>query len=389
MRTFFELIIRELNLFRKNTVILAIFIAAPIAYALLTGSIYKDAKIYDLPIVVADLDETPFGDKIIDALDDNQYLKVAAVKHEKCDFKHEILKNNYLAVITIPKGFQADIEQKRHPEINAEINGGNMLTANYASTGIMNVLATANAGFEIGALQKEGMPSAIAVEQFESFQINIARFYNPASNYLMFLWPGILGTIMQQVFLLAMALSFAQEFETGKFAELLSHTKSALFMLAVKSIPYLIIGLLLWFPLMRIFMPIFHVPIIEAGGAYWLVSGLFVLSLTFMGTAVSIAFPSQLKATEILMIIATPSFIISGQTWPLIQMPVWVQNIAACIPLTHYLEAFRRLLLFKAGIADILPQITALSIIAGITFIIAFILLKIKIKKSLKPIIVS
>jgi ABC-2 type transport system permease protein len=40
------------------------------------------------------------------------------------------------------------------------------------------------------------------------------------------------------------------------------------------------------------------------------------------------------------MVIATPSFILSGFTWPLSQMPVWVQAISMWF-LTHFLKAFR------------------------------------------------
>jgi ABC-2 type transport system permease protein len=363
---------------------LAIFLAAPLAYALLTGFVYRDAKATDLPVLVVDLDETPFSDKIIDALDDNQFLKVAEIKRQKGDFKSELLKKNYHAVITIPENFHADIEQKRHPEIVAEVNAGNMLTGNYVSTGIMNVLGSLNAGFEIGSLQKKGIPTEIAVEQYESFQISLSRFYNPSSNYLMFLWPGMLGTIMQQVFLLTLALSFAMEFERKTFSDLLNVSKSPIYLILVKSLPYWIIGLILWFPMLKIMMPAFEVPLIHGRLAFWTISMLFVLALTFLGIMVSIAIPSQLKSTEILMIIATPSFIISGQTWPLSQMPAWVQHLAACIPLTHYLEAFRRILLYQAGFSDILNQIIALSVIAAASLTVSYTLLKIKIKRTLR-----
>jgi ABC-2 type transport system permease protein len=61
------------------------------------------------------------------------------------------------------------------------------------------------------------------------------------------------------------------------------------------------------------------------------VAGVFVISVSFIGVLVSILVPNQLKATEILMVIATPSFILSGFTWPLSQMPVWVQAISNVI----------------------------------------------------------
>jgi ABC-2 type transport system permease protein len=194
-----------------------------------------------------------------------------------------------------------------------------------------------NAGIEIETLKKKGMPTAIANEQFESFKINLTRFFNPASNYLLFLWPGMLGTIMQQVFLLVLALSFAKEFEDKTFSHLLKYTKNSWFLVLVKSIPYLILGIALWVPLICIFFSLFHVDMVSSIGVFFLISLIFIMSLTFMGIATSILFRTQLKATEVLMIIAVPSFIISGQTWPLMQMPKLVQWISNMLPLTHFL----------------------------------------------------
>jgi ABC-2 type transport system permease protein len=166
----------------------------------------------------------------------------------------------------------------------------------------------------------------------------------------------MLGTIMQQVFLLVLALSFAKEFEEKTFSHLLKYTKNTWFLVLVKSIPYWAIGLALWLPLIWGFFGLFHVEMVSSLGTFFLISFLFIMSLTFMGIATSILFRTQLKATEVLMIIAVPSFIISGQTWPLMSMPKVVQGLSNMLPLTHFLEAFRRLLLEKGTMADILPE---------------------------------
>ncbi|MEZ5148082.1 MAG: hypothetical protein R2759_13720 [Bacteroidales bacterium] len=73
----------------------------------------------------------------------------------------------------------------------------------------------------------------------------------------------------------------------------------------------------------------FRIPFYENLELTAFVVGIFVLSVCFIGILVSILIPSQLKATEeVLMVIATPSFILSGFTWPLSQMPDWVVAVA-------------------------------------------------------------
>src|SRR5690554_7861038 len=85
-------------------------------------------------------------------------------------------------------------------------------------------------------------------------------------------------------------------------------------MIAVKVIPYLIMSFGIWI-LYYLFTLWFRIPFYENIGTLTLIAGVFVLAVSFIGILVSIMIPNQLKATEVLMVIATPSFILSGFTW--------------------------------------------------------------------------
>lgn len=86
--------------------------------------------------------------------------------------------------------------------------------------------------------------------------------------------------------------------------------------MVVKVIPYLIISMGIWL-MCWLFTLWFNIPFYENVWPLTLIAGVFVLSVSFIGILVSIVIPNQLKATEVLMVIATPSFILSGFTWPL------------------------------------------------------------------------
>jgi ABC-2 type transport system permease protein len=96
--------------------------------------------------------------------------------------------------------------------------------------------------------------------------------------------------------------------------------------MSVKIIPYLIMSFGLWI-MYWLFTLWFRIPFYDNLLPH-VCGRVFVISVSFIGVLVSILVPNQLKATEILMVIATPSFILSGFTWPLSQMPVWVQAIS-------------------------------------------------------------
>ncbi|MGB0837183.1 MAG: ABC transporter permease [Flavobacteriaceae bacterium] len=380
MKKFLFLLKREFRLFFDNKVLMAIFLGAPLLYGILLGGVYQKGKVTDLPILVIDLDHSPLSENLIQMMEDNEVV-VPMIKNDEFDLNKEIIRKEYAAIIRIPENFEADVLQKRNPEVVVDVNTANILTANYAAKALQVIFGTLNAGVEITALNKQGVPIENAKSLYNPIKITYQKFYNSSGNYMNFLYPGVLGVIIQQVFMLALALSFSQEFESKTFETVLTKkVKNPFYLIFLKTLPFLIMGIGILF-LLRLMFPLFHVPF--HGDSWAMISILFwlILSVSALGIMVSIAIPSQLKATEILMVIATPSFILSGFTWPMSQMPVLIQSIANAIPLTHFLKALRKILLFNATTSDIVPELAILIGMTLLFWIVSVILLKFKIKK--------
>lgn len=381
METFQILLRREFKRIFSNNVLLAIFFGAPILYGILFGYVYQQAKVVDLPVVIVDQDRSPLSDKIIDAFEDNEGLLVKDRRYDPGNILQEMPVAQYAAVITIPAGFEADVLQKRYPEMRVDLNMANILNANTASKNIQQVLMTINAGMEIEGLKKQGMSPAEANASYESFNLNFHKLYNSTGNYLSFMLPGLLGAIMQQVIFLAMALVFSRDFEDGYFRQLVKKKKSSFYLIALKATPFILFLPFMWFFVGRLFIyfnveaEVFNLPMLVL---------ITLLSLASMGVGMlfSVAIPNQLKATELLMVISTPAFVISGFTWPSLAIPGFINAIAQSIPVTHFLTAFRKVAYFGGDMADVLPEIKILLLIIVITFLAMALLLKIKIKRT-------
>lgn len=384
MKTFYKIIIREFRQFIKNPVAVLVFFGAPLVFGLVIGFVYLKADVSKLPVNVVDLDHSTLSAKIIDAMNDNEYIHIASVYSFENDVRKDFKNGNVEAVVTIPERFQADVAQKRYPEIQVDLNTANILTGNYLSKAITASLQTINVGAQIESMLKKGMPSSIAATQYESFKINFDRYYNPLANYLQFLWPGIICTILQQVLLLVLALVFSREFERGTIYKLLSYSRSPMILIMAKIVPYIILGSLLWYSILYGMFPFFKIPIHANFFDLFIFTELFMVCVVLFGIMVSVIFPSQLMSTEVLMIIASPSFILSGFTWPLSQMPVAVRTIANMIPLTHYVIGFRKLAYMQATLGDLKPEIIGLLIISFVAMILTYIILKLKIIAVLK-----
>lgn len=383
MKSFLNLLGREFRLFWSNNVLRLLFIGAPILYGVMLGYVYKKGKVTDLPIIVVDEDMSSLSHKAIEMFQDNEILDVVRIKPNSQNLQKEVIDYEAACVVKFPKNFEKDVLTRQNPEILTIVNTGNVLTANYASGAIQLSLGTLKAGTQMETLRKQGTPEALLSSSYEPFKTSFVKKFNRGTNYMYFLWPGVLATVLQQVLLLALALSFASEYENGTFAELTEKT-SLFSMLAVKIIPYLIMSFGIWLLYWALTFW-FRIPINENLGALTLIAGVFVLSVTFIGILVSIVIPNQLKATEVLMVVATPSFILSGFTWPLSQMPVWIQHIASGIPLTHFLKAFRILLVEGGSVSQTFPAVMGMiwiGVVCGIGSVIALYFKRRQVKKS-------
>lgn len=383
MKRFIKLVKVEFKRIFSNSVLLAILFGAPFLYGLLFGNVYKQAKVVDLPIIVVDEDNSPMSNKIIEALEDNEVLLVADVRSNGENINFEMPQQQYNAIITIPKDFEANIFQKKHPEIHVDLNMTNLVNANTTSKNLQSVLLTMNAGIEIEGLKKAGMSPEQAVDNYESFKINFNKLYNSTGNYVTFMFPGLLGGIMQQVILLAMALVFARDFEDGYFTKLALINKHSINHIFLKSVPFFIMLPFIWLSV-SMFIPMFKIDIEIFNTPLVILTVLLTLATMLIGMLVSVVIPNQLRATEILMVVSTPAFVLSGFTWPSLAIPSSINLLAQFIPLTQYLNGFRKIAFYEGNLVSIIPEIKMLLIIILVALIAIVISLQIKIFRARK-----
>lgn len=378
MKEFFRLLKREFKLFIGNSTLRSVFFLAPLFYATLLGFVYKSGKVEHTPVIVIDRDNTPLSNQLTEMLQDNKSIRVLRYLQEPASIKDEVIKHEAAAVVMIPPKFEGAMLQKKYPEVNVYINTGNVLTANFATKALQLTIGTFSAGASIKALQKAGMPATRAATQFEPFKTNYITLFNTTSNYLIFMWPAMLAVILQQVILLAMAVSFAAEFQRGSFVkEYFGMKRWAFPTMLIKVIPIWVFSILIVG--MYYFMhTIFKVPMPQGIFNFIALTAFFVGSVSFLGVLISILIPDALKATQILMVIASPAFIISGFTWPLNAMPAFVQFIANIIPLTPFLQAFKILLIQKGSVALTYPYMEHLILLLVAYAVLGWIALKIK-----------
>lgn len=384
MKNFLALIKREFGLFFADSTLRSVFLLAPIIYALLFGFVYQKGKVEHLPVLVVDLDNTPLSNQLIDMLGENEKLRVVRVKYNNTGTSEAMRQINAVIAVVIPDRFEASILQKRYPEVNVYVNTTNLLTANMASQGAQATLGTFSAGINIQGLKKKGMGTEQAATQYEPFKANYIRLYNETGNYFTYMWPGVLAVVLQQVLLLGLAVSFAREYENRTLeTEFLGRSGSAFSAILIKVIPFWILSIFI-LGIYYVFHHLFRAPIPSPLVNYALTTGLFIAATSFLGVFISALLPSALKATQVLMLLATPAFIIGGYSWPLEAMPVGVQWLSAILQLTPFLNAHKMMLFQQGSLSDVLPSIQHLCILILVYGLLALATVSIKMYRMKK-----
>jgi len=384
MKNFVILLKREFAIFYSNKIFLMAFLLLPLVLSLVNGFVYRKGRVTDQPVIVVDKDNSPSSNKLIQSFQDNVILHVISVSHETVDLHQALLDNRAIAVIIIPYRFEADLFQQRKPEVNCYLNMTNTITSGAVSGAVNLCVSSMNADLLTNSIQKKGL-SRDTAWKLMAFKTNTFFYNNASGNYLYFLWPGLIFATLHQLLLLALAVSFSGEKEAGTFSMsgLFGYSQSPLILILVKIIPYVLISVFtlgVYF-LLSIF---FRVPFPEHPFLLFSSQILMILGACFLSVLYSLIYPIPLKASQLLMSIATPAFTLSGFTWPVEQTPIFLSSFGKIVPLTPYLKLSRMTLLQKAGWQECGHLMLHQIILIIVYFILAFFLLKSKISKVRK-----
>jgi ABC-2 type transport system permease protein len=313
---------------------------------------------------------------LIRMVDASPKLKVAHYVTSVDEIRDLMYRGDADVALVIPKDFSTRLKRGHDVFVTGYVNAASMVSGNTASSGLVAVVQSFSAGVEMKSLMKGGVNSSAAMERFMPVKLDVRPMFNPSFNYANFMFPGLLVTIIQQVILLALALSFAGERESNTMPELLKITRNPLALMVGKSLPYIVVNFVVFEFYLRVLFPLNDVPIEGSWALTLPFSVLFIITIVFWGMWFSAICTSRLMATQVLMFVALPSFLLSGFTWPVKAMPDPVQWLAQLLPITHFVSAFRNLYLGGATWRYVAPNFAILSGFLVLNLVVSFFALR-------------
>lgn len=338
------LIIKEFTQFKRDHSTFAMVISLPIIQLLLFGlAINTNPK--QLPTALINFDSGPFARTLIHELENTQYFRFDHYPTSEADAKKLMARHQVLFILSIPPDFSRKLVRGEKPSALLEVDGTDPVSVAYAvsaSTGLMKTV------FQYDLIG----PLASLTVKPDPAQLITHTKYNPSAITQYNIVPGLLGTVLTMTFVMVASMALTRERERGTMETLLSSPLLPLEVIIGKSVPFIVVGYLQVIIVILIATLFFQIPLVGNPILLVILVLPFVLANLAVGMTISTLAKTQLEASQISLFFFLPSMLLSGFAFPFKGMPLWAQWIGNMLPLTHFINIVRGIMLKGIGFAD-------------------------------------
>lgn len=197
--------------------------------------------------------------------------------------------------------------------------------------------------------------------------IEVRNWFNPN---LLFIWYTVISLVTilaTSIALVLTALSIAREREMGTFDQLIVSPLSSVEILMGKTVPPLIISLILASTMGVFGMLFFHVPFRGSLYLYYLSMIVYLLSMLGIGLFISSICKTQQQAILGAFTFQMPAILLSGYISPIEDMPAFFQTLTWANPVRFFLAIMKGICLKNMPAQYVFENLIPLLIIGTIT----------------------
>jgi len=371
LRIFAAVFLRELTRLWRDKDLRLILIAGPLLGLLVFYGTYSSQVIRNIPTAIVDLDRSQESRKIVEYIEKTQELEITAVPESPATMEELIKRGEVVTGIVIPENFAKNVGLGRQARILLVVDGSNIIYANNASSALLGVTRHLGAQIGIKKLLSEGVNYSEAQKAYSAVSFRDEPWFNPTLNYAFFLVVALSLNIWQQCCTIAVSSAISGERDSASWVQLKATGVSLLGYFSLKSIARILIFSLTMVPLYLLGFGLLNQVPACGFAALFLFTVFFAVAVDAVGSLVSAVARNTLDATRFGLVIALPSFVICGYTWPLEAMPGWLQHLAWVLPQTWFFQGFNLLVFKDPGWSVMNSYFYALVLIAIVCYSIS------------------
>ena len=345
-----------------------ILLIGPLLGLILFYATYSVPVIKAIPTAVVDLDRTMASRELSDQFRNTEYLKVVAFPENFVEAEKLLQAGSVTVGIVIPEDFARNTSLGRQSNIAIMIDGSNIAYATNTTNAVLLVTRAISAKIGVKALVARGIQPTEAQEAYQSITFREEGWFNPALNYAYFLVLALTLNFWQQCCMLAACMNVIGETGMNSWLQLKAMGVSKLQLFAGKSAAHITAFMGMVLPIYALSFHIFKLPLQCSFWLLFLFTLVFAVSLHSIGTLMSSFSNSAVNASRFGMIIALPSFVLCGYTWPLEAMPHYLQQLVKALPQTWFFQGLNYLTFKNPGWGFISHYFLALIVIALVCY---------------------
>lgn len=341
-----EMVRKEFIQIRRDPRLFRIIFVAPIIQLVIFGYAVS-TDIRNTATFVVDQDGTERSRQLVEAFSASGYFRVAGRSERPADLVRALDHGQAVLGIEIPPNFSRAVERSD-------------ATVQLLFDGTNSNLATMAVGYAERIVQEYGaslspnpLSPPVSLEERAWFNPDLkSRDYNV---------PAVVGLVVMLICLLLTSLAVVREREIGTLEQLRVSPLTPGELIAGKTIPFAVLGLVDLTLVTAVARLWFHVPFTGSVPLFLLASLFYLLSALGLGLFVSSISSTQREAFMTTFLIFMPIILLSGFMFPVRSMPTIFRWIAELNPMTHFLVVVRGVFLKGAGLDILWPRVLALA----------------------------
>ena len=332
--------------------ILRVVFAAPVIQLLVFGYAVS-TDIRDTPTVLVDHDRSQVSRELADVLVSSGYFAIVERADRGADIVDALDHGRAQVGVEIPAGFARDLASGSGAQVQILLDGTNSNTALVARGYAERIIQSWSAG---------AAGTATPARQAR-IELRERAWFNPELASRNYNVPAVLGAIILLICQLLTALAVVREREIGTLEQLMVSPLQPAELIAGKTIPFALLGLVDLGLVTAVARLWFRVPF-EGGAALFLLGSFFyILCCLGLGLLVSTISSTQREAFLATFLFFLPTVLLSGFMFPVSSMPHVFRWMTLGNPMRHYLVIVRGLFLKDTGFGDLWPSLTFLVVL--------------------------
>lgn len=366
MKTIIHIIIKEFWQIRRDRRMLGLALGAPLIQLMLLGYA-ATTDIKSIPMIVHDQDKSSMSREFIRQFTNSGYFVVENDANSSKEIDIYIEKGKAWIALVIPTNFGNTILARRTVPVQLIADGSDANSANISLGYATQIVATYSRSILAETIQRTSSGETGASVTPVRVNAEVRVWYNPDLKSANFMVPGVVALVLMIVTMTLTSLGLVKEKELGTLEQLMVTPIQAYQLIIGKLLPFVIIGAIDVTFVLTVARFWFEVPMRGNVPLLYGLSGLFILTTLGLGLFVSTISRTQQQAMMTAQFfIFMPFTFLSGFTFPIENMPHWVQVITYIIPLRYFITIIRGIFLKGVGIAELWPQALALLVFGGV-----------------------